>query len=227
MALITPDEISSIIKSKIENYDIQTEVANTGRVIELGDGIARIYGLRNVMSNELVVFEDGKNTLGITLNLDEDNVGVVILGDYTKIKEGMSVKSTGKIASVPVGDALIGRIIDPTGVPIDGKGDIHTDKTRPIERIAPGIIERKSVYVGAPNAPKPTYISAIDRVYTLRKYKIAFEAPNQKYVILNPAPRAVSKADGATLMALYNNDDLIPSVKVCGLKWFVENIFDK
>lgn len=157
MALIQPDEISSIIKSKIENYDVQTEVSNTGTVIEIGDGIARIYGLRNVMSNELVTFDDGKNTLGITMNLDEDNVGVVILGEYTQIKEGMTVKTTGRIASVPVGDALIGRIIDPTGKPIDGKGEIVSDKSRPIERVAPGIVARKSVH-----QPLQTGLTAID-----------------------------------------------------------------
>ena len=157
MALIKPDEISSIIKSKIENYDIQTEVSNTGSVIEVGDGIARIYGLRNVMSNELVTFEDGKDTLGITMNLDEDNVGVVILGEYTQIKEGMTVKTTGRIASVPVGDGLIGRIIDPTGKPIDGKGEIESENARPIERVAPGIVARKSVH-----QPLQTGLTAID-----------------------------------------------------------------
>ena len=115
MTTIKPDEISSIIRSKIENYELKTEVANTGSVIEVGDGIARIYGLRNVMASELVKFEDGQGTLGITMNLEEDNVGVVIVGDYTHIKEGMTVKTTGEIASVPVGDALIGRIINPTG----------------------------------------------------------------------------------------------------------------
>lgn len=146
MALIKPDEISSIIKSKIENFELQSQVSNTGTVIEVGDGIARVYGLRNVMSNELVTFEDGKDTLGITMNLDEDNVGIVILGEYTQIKEGMTVKTTGRIASVPVGDALIGRIVDPTGKPIDGKGEINSDKTRPIERVAPGIVARKSVH---------------------------------------------------------------------------------
>ena len=157
MALIKPDEISSIIKSKIENYDLQSEVSNTGTVIEIGDGIARVYGLRNVMSNELVVFEDGKDTLGITLNLEEDNVGIVILGEYTQIKEGMTVKTTGRIASVPVGDGLIGRIIDPTGKPLDGKGEIISDKTRPIERVAPGIVARKSVH-----QPLQTGLTAID-----------------------------------------------------------------
>lgn len=146
MALIKPDEISSIIKSKIENYDLHSEVSNTGTVIEIGDGIARVYGLRNVMSNELVVFEDGKDTLGITLNLEEDNVGIVILGEYTQIKEGMTVKTTGRIASVPVGDGLIGRIIDPTGKPLDGKGEIVSDKTRPIERVAPVLLQ-ENLYI--------------------------------------------------------------------------------
>ena len=155
--MIKPDEISSIIKSRIENYELQTEVSNTGSVLDVGDGIARIYGLRNAMASELVVFEDGNDTLGITMNLDEDNVGVVILGDYTHIKEGMTVKTTGRIASVPVGDALIGRIIDPTGKPIDGKGEISTDKTRPIERVAPGIVTRKSVH-----QPLQTGLTAID-----------------------------------------------------------------
>lgn len=142
---IDASEISAIIKSKIENYKNELDVVDVGKVIEIGDGISRVYGLKNVMSNELVSFDDGKNTLGIALNLEEDNVGVVILGDYTEIKEGMTVRTTGKIASIPVGDELIGRIIDPTGVPIDGKGELHTTKTRPVERIAPGIIARKSV----------------------------------------------------------------------------------
>ena len=157
MAVINPDEISSILKENIRNYEAKAEVSNIGSVLEVGDGIARIYGLRNVMSNELVEFEDGKGTLGITLNLEEDNVGVVILGEYTHIKEGMTVKTTGRIASVPVGDALIGRIVNPTGRPIDGKGEIVTDKTRPIERVAPGIVARKSVH-----QPLQTGLTAID-----------------------------------------------------------------
>ena len=157
MAVINPDEISSILKESIRNYESKAEVSNIGSVLEVGDGIARIYGLRGVMSNELVEFEDGKGTLGITLNLEEDNVGVVILGEYTHIKEGMTVKTTGRIASVPVGDALIGRIVNPTGRPIDGKGEIITDKTRPIERVAPGIVSRKSVH-----QPLQTGLTSID-----------------------------------------------------------------
>ncbi|MBO5947793.1 F0F1 ATP synthase subunit alpha [bacterium] len=157
MAMIKPDEITSIIKSKIENYEEKVEVSDIGTVIEVGDGITRIYGLRNAMASELIEFQDGRGTLGMVLNLEEDNVGAVIMGEYSHIKEGMLVKTTGRIASVPVGDALIGRIVDPTGKPIDGKGDIYTEKTRPIERVAPGIITRKSVH-----QPLQTGLTAID-----------------------------------------------------------------
>ena len=157
MVAIKPDEISSIIREKIKNFDSVSEVSNVGTVLEISDGISRIWGLKNVMASELVEFQDGEGTLGITLNLEEDNVGVVILGEYTKIKEGMQVKSTGRIASIPVGDSLIGRIIDPTGRALDGKGDIDFSKTRPIERVAPGIITRKSVH-----QPLQTGLTAID-----------------------------------------------------------------
>ena len=157
MASIKPEEISTIIKEKIENYEDRTQVHNTGTVLEIADGICRIYGLKDVMSNELIEFDDGLGTLGIALNLEEDNVGTVVLGDYLEIKEGMSARTTGKIASISVGDELIGRVIDPTGVALDGKGEIKTNKIRPIERIAPGIIERKSVF-----EPLQTGLSAID-----------------------------------------------------------------
>ena len=154
---IRPDEISSLIKTKIENYTAQTDVSAVGTVLEVGDGISRVYGLDKVMSSELVEFDDGHGTLGITMNLEEDNVGVVVLGDYTHIKEGMSVKSTGEIAAVPVGEGLIGRIINPVGQPIDGKGELSYTKIRPIERIAPGIVKRKSVH-----EPLQTGLTAID-----------------------------------------------------------------
>ena len=157
MAVINPDEIKSIIKEKLENYENKLEVNNVGTVLEVADGISRIYGLSDAMSSELVEFEDGRGTLGIVLNLEEDNVGVVILGDYSHIKEGMTVKTTGRIASVPVGEGLLGRIIDPTGVPIDGNGEIHCDKIRAIERVAPGIVTRKSVC-----EPLQTGLTAID-----------------------------------------------------------------
>ncbi len=154
---IRPDEISSLIKTKIENYTSNVDVTSVGTVLEVGDGIARIHGLNKVMASELVEFDDGHGTMGITLNLEEDNVGVVILGDYTHIQEGMSVKSTGEIAAVPVGEGLVGRIINPIGQPIDGKGEIPYTKVRPIERIAPGIVKRKSVH-----QPLQTGLTAID-----------------------------------------------------------------
>lgn len=157
MSVISPDEISSIIKNSVENYNAKTEISNVGSVLSIGDGIAHVYGLRNTMSNELVEFDDGKGTLGIALNLEEDNVGVVILGEYAHIKEGMIVKTTGRIASVPVGDGLIGRIVSPTGRALDGKGDIISNKTRPVERVAPGIVARKSVH-----QPLQTGLTAID-----------------------------------------------------------------
>ena len=157
MATINPEEIKSILKSKIENYQAETDVNSIGTVLSTGDGIARLYGLRNAMSSELVEFDDGKNTLGLILNLEEDNVGVVVLGDPTSIKEGMTVRTTGRIASVPVGENLIGRIINPTGKAIDGKGDIKIEKTRAIDTVAPGIVTRKPVH-----EPLQTGLTAID-----------------------------------------------------------------
>ncbi len=154
---IRPDEISSLIKNKIEKYESTLEVSDIGTVIEVGDGIARIYGLRKAMASELIEFDDGHGTVGMVLNLEEDNVGAVILGEYKFIKEGMTVKTTGKIASVPVGDALIGRVVSPIGQAIDGKGPMQCNNSRPIERIAPGIIKRKSVHEAM-----QTGITAID-----------------------------------------------------------------
>lgn len=155
MVSIRPDEISSIIQKQIEQYEQDIKVSNVGTVLQVGDGIARIYGLDQVMSSELVEFEDG--TVGIALNLEEDNVGAVLMGDGRNIQEGSSVTATGKIASVPVGDAMIGRVVDALGRPIDGKGDINTSENRLIESPAPGIIARKSVY-----EPLQTGITAID-----------------------------------------------------------------
>lgn len=157
MVTINPDEITSIIKEKLQNYDSNVDVKNVGTVLEVADGISRVYGLSDAMASELVEFNDEKGTLGIVLNLEEDNVGVVILGEYTHIKEGMQVKTTGRIASVPTGDGLLGRIIDPTGRPVDGRGEISYTETRAIERVAPGIVTRKSVC-----EPLQTGLTAID-----------------------------------------------------------------
>jgi F-type H+-transporting ATPase subunit alpha len=151
------EEISSILKEKLAQYESEVSVSNVGTVLEVGDGISRIYGLRGAMSGELVEFSDGHNTMGMVLNLEEDNVGVVIMGEYTHIKEGQMVKSTGRIASVPVGDGLLGRVVNPLGQPIDGKGGIDATEFLPVDRKAPGIIARKSVH-----QPLQTGITAID-----------------------------------------------------------------
>ena len=155
MPTIRPDEISTIIKQQIEQYNREMQVSNVGTVLQVGDGIARIYGLEKVMASELLEFEDG--TTGIALNLEEDNVGAVLIGSGRNIQEGSTVKSTGKIASIPVGEALLGRVVDPLCNPIDGKGPIHCTETRLIESPAPGIIDRRSVY-----EPLQTGITAID-----------------------------------------------------------------
>ena len=155
MVSIRPDEISAILKQQIEDYDKSVSVSNVGTVLQIGDGIARVYGLQQVMAGELVQFEDG--TEGIALNLEDDNVGVVLMGEGRGIQEGSSVKATGKIAAVPVGEAMLGRVVNSLGQPIDGKGDIATSETRLIESMAPGIIQRKSVH-----EPMQTGITAID-----------------------------------------------------------------
>ena len=155
-----PEEISSIIKEQIRAYRSRTEMAETGTVILVGDGIARVYGLRNCMASELLEFEDG--SLGMAQNLENETVSVAILSDNNDIREGTQVKRTGKVLSVPVGEALLGRVVNALGAPIDGKGPVDTHETRPIEAEAPGIIERKSVCV-----PLQTGIKAIDGMITI------------------------------------------------------------
>ena len=155
MVSIRPDEISSILKQQITDYDQSVNVSNVGTVLQIGDGIARIYGLDQVMAGELLEFEDG--TEGIALNLEDDNVGAVLMGEALGVQEGSNVKSTGKIASVPVGEAMKGRVVNPLGQPIDGKGEIQTSDNRLIEEMAPGIIKRRSVH-----EPMQTGITSID-----------------------------------------------------------------
>lgn len=152
---IRPEEISTIIKNQIEQYKSDIEVSEVGSVIEVGDGIARVYGLENVMSGELVEFSTG--VLGLALNVEESNVGIVIMGPYTDIREGDQVKRTGQIMQVPVGEAMIGRVVNAMGQPVDGKGPIETDQFRPVENQAPGVMARKSVH-----EPMQTGIKAID-----------------------------------------------------------------
>lgn len=159
---IRPEEISSILKQQIENYDKKIETSDVGTVIEVGDGIARVYGLSNAMVNELLEFPGGVQ--GMAQNLEEDNIGCIILGPYKHIKEGDPVKRTGRIVEVPVGEALIGRVVNAMGQPIDGKGPIVTEKFRPVESVAPGVITRKGVH-----QPLQTGIKAIDALVPIGK----------------------------------------------------------
>ena len=152
---LKPEEISSVIKEQIERYSTKLEVSDVGTVIQVADGIARIHGLENAMQGELLEFPG--EIYGMVLNLEEDNVGAVLLGDTSSISEGDTVKTTGRVVEVPVGDAMSGRVVNALGQPIDGKGPIHTDRYRRIERVAHGVIERKSV-----DTPLQTGIKAID-----------------------------------------------------------------
>jgi F-type H+-transporting ATPase subunit alpha len=155
MAQIRADEISRVLLEEIQNFDAVANVSETGYVISVGDGIARIYGLENVMAGELVEF--GPETVGIALNLEEDQVGAVLLGDYGSVKEGDQVKRTGRIMSIPVGDAMIGRVVNALGKPIDDKGPIQTSEFNALERLAPGVVDRQPV-----KQPLQTGIKAID-----------------------------------------------------------------
>ncbi|MCS7315683.1 MAG: F0F1 ATP synthase subunit alpha [Bryobacteraceae bacterium] len=155
MARIQADEIERLLREEIENYDQAVNVAEVGSVISVGDGIARIHGLDYCMAGELIEFPHG--VAGIALNLEEDQVGAVLLGDWTAIKEGDEVRRTGRIMSVPVGEALLGRVVDALGNPLDGKGPIHTTHFNPLERLAPGVVDRQPV-----KEPLQTGIKAID-----------------------------------------------------------------
>ncbi len=155
MAQIKADEISQILREQIANYDSKVRVDEVGTIISLGDGIARIHGLDKVMAGELLAFPH--DIAGLAMSLEEDQVGAVLLGDYTELSEGNEVKRTGKILSVPVGDGMIGRVVNALGAPIDGKGPVATTETLPVERLAPGIIDRQPV-----REPMATGIKAID-----------------------------------------------------------------
>ena len=152
---IKPDEISSILKEQIQNFDQTVETSEIGTVIEVGDGIARVHGLQNAMVNELLEFPGGVK--GMAQNLEEDNIGCILLGEFEHIKDGDPVKRTGRIVEVPVGEALIGRVVNAIGEPIDVKGPIETQKTRPVENVAPGVITREGVH-----EPLQTGLKAID-----------------------------------------------------------------
>ncbi|GAB6099485.1 F0F1 ATP synthase subunit alpha [Halanaerocella petrolearia] len=159
---LKPEEISSIIKEQIKNYDVEIETEGVGTVLSVGDGISRIHGLEDAMAGELLEFESGVN--GMILNLEEDSIGCVIMGDESQIEEGDEVHRTGKVVSVPVGEELKGRVVNPLGEPVDGKGPINADDSRPVESQAPGIVDRQPV-----KEPLQTGIKAIDSMVPIGK----------------------------------------------------------
>jgi F-type H+-transporting ATPase subunit alpha len=152
---LRPEEITSILKERIEHYDVETDLAEVGTVLQVGDGIARVYGLENAVAMEMLELEH--NVVGLAFNLEEDDVGSALFGEWQHVKEGEPVKRTGRVASVPVGEALLGRVVDPLGNPLDGGGPIETDETRPLEFKAPGVVARQPV-----KEPLQTGIKAID-----------------------------------------------------------------
>jgi F-type H+-transporting ATPase subunit alpha len=152
---LRPEEITSILKQRIEQYDVQTDLSEVGTVLQVGDGIARVHGLENCVSLEMLEFEHG--VTGFAFNLEEDNVGVALVGEWERVKEGEPVRRTGAVASVPVGDALLGRVVDPLGDPLDGSGPVETTERRPLEFKAPGVVDRQPV-----SEPVQTGLKAID-----------------------------------------------------------------
>src|ERR1700750_3509924 len=140
---LRPEEITSILKERIEKFDVESNLAEVGTVLKVGDGIARIPGLENCVAMEMLELEHG--VVGLAFNLEEDDVGAALFGEWELIKEGQPVRRTGKVASVPVGEALLGRVVDPLGNPLDGQGPIDAAETRPLERKGPGVIERQQV----------------------------------------------------------------------------------
>jgi F-type H+-transporting ATPase subunit alpha len=197
MAQIKADEITQLIREQIENYESKIAVDEVGTVITLGDGIARVYGLDKVMAGELLSFPH--NVAGIAMNLEEDQVGVVLLGEYTEIKEGDEVKRTGRIMSVPVGDALIGRVVNSLGVPIDDKGPIASDQFIALERLAPGVISRQPV-----REPMATGLKAIDSMIPIgrgqRELIIGDRQTGKTAVALD----TIINSKGNNLICIYN-----------------------
>src|SRR5256885_6737269 len=152
---LRPEEITSILRARIEQYDVETDLAEVGTVLQVGDGIARMYGLENCVAMEMLELEHG--VVGLAFNLEEDDVGAALFGEWQHVKEGDTVRRSGKVASVPVGEGLLGRVVDPLGNPLDGQGPIEAAETRPLEFKAPGVIRRQPV-----KEPMLTGIKAID-----------------------------------------------------------------
>ena len=209
---IKPEEISKIIRNEIENYKSSLDISNTGTVLEVGDGIARIYGLSNAMAGELLEFENG--TIGMALNLEESNIGAVIFGKTQGIKEGSIVKGLGKVAEVPAGNELLGRVVDALGTPIDGKGSITADKYMPIERQASGIIARKPV-----TQPMQTGIKAIDGMFPIGK--------GQRELIIGDRQTGKTAISIDSIINQKNNDVLCIYVAIGQKRSTVAQIYKK
>src|SRR5580658_1204196 len=197
MAQIRADEITSILRHEIENYERAIDVSEVGTIMSVGDGIARIHGLDKVMAGELIQF--GHNVSGIAMNLEEDQVGAVLLGDYQHIKEGDEVRRTGTIMSVPVGESLVGRVVDALGNPIDDRGPIATSERLPVERIAPGVIDRQPV-----REPMNTGLKAIDSMIPVgrgqRELIIGDRQTGKTAVALD----TIINSRGRNLICIYN-----------------------
>jgi len=193
---VRAEEIASILREQIEGFGTTVVATDVGSVIEAGDGVARIHGLSGVMYSELLEF--GNGAMGLALNLEEESVSAVVMGEYADIREGTEVRSTGRIIEVPVGDALIGRVVDPLGNPMDGKGPIQTDKTRPVERIAPGVTLRQSV-----NQPVQTGIKSIDAMFPIgrgqRELIIGDRSTGKSAIALD----AIINQKGGDLLCIY------------------------
>ncbi|HEY6565688.1 MAG TPA: F0F1 ATP synthase subunit alpha, partial [Pirellulaceae bacterium] len=196
------DEIASVIQKEIEQFDDRADTREVGTVLEVGDGIARVYGLSNIMAGEMVQFPSG--TIGLAFNLEENSVGVIILGDYLEINEGDEVKSLGRLLSVPVGDAVTGRVVDPLGNPLDGQGPIHATERRPVESNAPGVADRQPV-----REPLQTGIKAVDAMTPIGR--------GQRELIIG------DRKTGKTAVAL----DAILNQKHTGVKCFYVAIGQK
>src|SRR3954447_5923547 len=197
MAQIKADEITKLIRDQIENYESRIAVDEVGTVMSLGDGIARIHGLDKVMAGELIEFPHG--VAGLAMNLEEDQVGAVLMGEYTEIREGDTVKRTGRIMSVPVGDGMIGRVVNALGQPIDDKGPISSDKFIPLERLAPGVIDRQPV-----REPMATGLKAIDSMIPIgrgqRELIIGDRQTGKTAVALD----TIINSKGNDLICIYN-----------------------
>src|SRR5262245_20129266 len=193
---IRSDDITEIIKSEIEQFDATAEMRSVGTVVEVGDGIAQIYGLEGALASELLEFPGGIR--GMALNLEEETVGAVILGDYTQIKEGDTVKTTGSIVEIPVGPELIGRVVDPLGRPLDDKGPINTKTTRPVERVAPGVIKRKSV-----DTPVQTGVKAIDALIPIGRGQRELIIGDRQTGKTAVAVDAIINQKGKSLICIY------------------------